>query len=218
MLVERRDAAEGAEAEAERRPHEQSEPDQPQRDARSVGYERCDDDRHRSSAVLVASYPGEAGSFVVPADRARVHDRDVEREERVRHRDQLGVRVEAVADRQRVHGEEEHLREHERPMDRTVVAVAVRVERRRQPDQPRGGERGVDGTDAPDVRFEADGVAVGDHRGDEDQVVEQLQPTDRAGGLPRDHVVWRLQACDTRRSRGSEMGYRHAHPVGQRST
>ena len=61
----------------------------------------------------------------MPVHRTHVHHRDVEREQRVRHRDQLWMLLEAVADGQCVHREEEHLRQHERPLDRTVVAVAV---------------------------------------------------------------------------------------------
>ena len=148
VLVERRHRAQATEAEAERRPREEHEADDPERDAGRFGANAATTIGSATAQYWLRRTARETPGLVAAVHRARVHHRDVEREQRVGDRDQPRVRLEAVADGERVDREEQHLREHERALDRAVVAVAVGVQGGGQPDQPHRCERRVDRADA----------------------------------------------------------------------
>ena len=160
-------------------------------DAWALGRERGHEDGQGGGAVLVPADRGQVRGLVVPVHRgARVHHGHVEHEQRVGDADQLRVCVEAITNGEHVDREQHHLHEHQRALHGAVVAIAIGVEGRRHPDQEHRREGGVDSTDPADVRLEADGITERDHRGHEHEVVEELQPADRARALPyRDVVV-----------------------------
>ena len=136
---------------------------------------------HRGDEVLVPAHGRERRVCLATTRVPPVHDPDVDREERERHRSQRGVAIEAVADRERHQCEQQHLHDHEEPVHGVVDPERVHVERGGHPNEPHRDERCRHDADHRRLRMVADRIAERDHRGREHEVVEQLEPV----GLPR---------------------------------
>jgi len=162
----------------QRRYDDDGKTDAPEHIARRVGSEPGDDEEHGAESELVATPGCDLARGARCARVTCMHHRDVRAEHRVRERHEALVVLDAIADDQRDQEEQQHLHEHEHALEPVVDCEAVGEQRRDEPDPPDGRK----GRDCDDDHLQlgvvGDGVAEGHDRRDEDEVVEQLEPTD----------------------------------------
>ena len=105
---------------------------------------------------------------------------------------------------------EEHLREHEQPVGHVVRAEPVREHRGQEPDPPHRHEHRDHPRDARRLVQVRDRGAHHEDRGDEDEVVEQLEP--------RRHLRGRVRGWQRARKGGGSSSSRERQGTSSRVT